>query len=154
VPDEPIMAVYFPEAGMVSMISVLTNGRAAEVGVVGSEGMVGLPLLLGGDRSAVEAMCQGSGRMLRLRAALFQSALDESPALRALLLRYTLAFQQQVSQTAACNGNHTLHQRLARWLLVGHDRAEGDEFLMTQEFMTQMLCVHGPSVTLVAKVLQ
>ena len=98
--------------------------------------------------------CQGPGRKLRLRSALFQSALDESPALRGLLLRYTLAFRLQVSQTAACNGNHTLHQRLARWLLIAQDRAEGDEFAMTQEFMALMLCVHRPSVTLVAKALQ
>jgi CRP-like cAMP-binding protein len=98
--------------------------------------------------------CQGPGRKLRLRSALFQSALDESPALRGLLLRYTLAFRLQVSQTAACNGNHTLHQRLARWLLIAQDRAEGDEFSMTQEFMAVVLCVHRPSVTLVAKALQ
>jgi CRP-like cAMP-binding protein len=152
--DEPIAAVFFPEAGMVSMITQLTDGRAAEVGVVGSEGMVGMPLLLGGDSSAVEAFCQAAGPMLRLRADLFLRALDESPALRGLLLRYTLAFQQQVAQTAACNGNHTLPQRLARWLLMAHDRAEGDEFVMTQEFMALMLCVHRPSVTLAAKYLQ
>jgi CRP-like cAMP-binding protein len=153
-PDEPITAVFFPEAGMVSMITQLTDGRAAEVGVVGSEGMVGVPLLLGGDSSAVEALCQAPGQMLRLRADLFQRALDESPALRELLLRYTLAFQQQVSQTAACNGNHTLPQRLARWLLVAHDRAESDEFVMTQDFMALMLCVHRPSVTQTAQSLQ
>jgi CRP-like cAMP-binding protein len=153
-PDEPITAVFFPEAGMVSMLTVLTDGRAAEVGVVGSEGMVGVPLLLGGDSSAVEAMCQAAGPMLRLRADLFQRALEESAALRGLLLRYTLAFQQQVSQTAACNGNHTLHQRLARWLLLAHDRAESDEFVMTQEFMALMLCVHRPSVTQTAQSLQ
>jgi CRP-like cAMP-binding protein len=100
-PDEPVTAVHFPEGGMVSMVAVLEEGSAAEVGVVGSEGMVGLPLLLGADSSSVEAMCQAPGPMLRLRADLFHRALDEIPALRGLLLRYTLAFQQQVSQTAA-----------------------------------------------------
>ena len=153
-PDEPITAVHFPEAGMVSMIALLEEGSAAEVGVVGSEGMVGLPLLLGADSSSVEAMCQAPGAMLRLRADLFHRALDESPALRGLLLRYTLAFQQQVSQTAACNGNHGLDQRLARWLLVAHDRAEGDEFPMTQDFIAMMLCVHRPTVTIAARLFQ
>ena len=153
-PDEPITAVHFPESGMVSMVAVLEEGNAAEVGVVGSEGMVGLPLLLGADSSPVEAMCQGPGPMLRLRADLFHRALDEIPALRGLLLRYTLAFHHQVSQTAACNGNHGLDQRLARWLLVAHDRAEGDEFPMTQDFMAMMLCVHRPAVTIAARLFQ
>ncbi|MFC7738596.1 Crp/Fnr family transcriptional regulator [Roseomonas sp. GCM10028921] len=92
--------------------------------------------------------------MLRLEAGTFRRALDEIPALRTLLLRYTLAFQQQVAQTAACNGHHALDQRLARWLLMAHDRAEGDEFPMTQEFLAMMLCVHRPGVTLAARLFQ
>ena len=152
--NEPITAVYFPKAGMVSLVSVLTTGGAAEMGIVGSEGMVGVPLLLGGDSSAVEAICQGPGPMLRLQADLFEQALNESPALRKLLLRYTLAFQHQVSQTAACNSSHILRQRLARWLLIAHDRAVGNDFAMTQEFLAQMLCVYRPSVTTTAGSLQ
>ena len=92
--------------------------------------------------------------MLRLRADLFHRALDESPTLRKMLQRYALAFHHQVSQTAACNGNHGLDQRLARWLLVAHDRAEGDEFPMTQDFMAMMLCVHRPTVTIAARLFQ
>jgi CRP-like cAMP-binding protein len=152
--EEPIAAVYFPETGWASMMALLTDGRSAEIGLIGSEGMVGLPLLLGGDSSAAECMIQAAGTMLRLEAGAFRRALVESPALNALLLRYTLAFQQQVAQTAACNGNHALDQRLARWLLLAHDRAEGDEFPMTQEFLAVMLCVHRPGVTVAARLFQ
>ena len=154
VSDEPIAAVYFPESGWVSMLALLADGRSAEVGLVGTEGMVGLPLLLGSDSSGTEAMVQASGTMLRLEAGAFRRALEESPALRTLLLRYALAFQQQVTQTAACNGHHALDQRLARWLLMAHDRAQGDEFPMTQEFLAMMLCVHRPGVTIAARLFQ
>lgn len=136
------------------MLVLLADGRSAEVGLVGTEGMVGLPLLLGSDRSAVEAMVQAPGTMLRLGAGAFRQALEDSPALRTLLLRYTLAFQQQVTHTAACNGNHPLDQRMARWLLMAHDRADGDEFPMTQEFLAMMLCVHRPGVTVSARLFQ
>jgi CRP-like cAMP-binding protein len=153
-PDEPITAVYFPETGWSSMLVLLADGRSAEVGIVGSEGMVGLPLLLGSDSSQVEAMVQCSGTSLRLEARAFHRALEESPALRTLLLRYALAFQQQVTQTAACNGHHALDQRLARWLLIAHDRAEGDRFPITQEFLAMMLCVHRPGVTVAARLFQ
>ena len=154
VPDEPIAAVYFPETGWASMLALLVDGRSAEVGLVGSEGMVGLPLLLGSDRSHVESMVQAAGTSLRMEAGAFRQAVEDIPALRTLLLRYTLAFQQQVTQTAACNGHHALDQRLARWLLMAHDRAEGDEFPMTQEFMALMLCVHRPAVTVAARLFQ
>jgi len=153
-PDTPIPAVYFPESGWVSMLAVLADGRSAEVGLVGSEGMVGLPLLLGSDTSAVEAMVQAPGKALRLDADAFLEAVERSTALRTPLLRYALAFQGQVTQTAACNGNHALDQRLARWLLMAHDRAEGDEFPMTQEFLALMLCVHRPGVTVAARLFQ
>ncbi len=153
-PGQPIAAVHFPEAGWVSMVAVLADGKSAEVGIVGSEGMAGLPLLLGSDSSSVEGMVQARGTMLRLGADAFRTALEHSPALRTLLLRYVLAFQEQVAQTAACNGHHALEQRLARWLLMAHDRAEGDEFPMTQEFLAMMLCVHRPGVTVAARLLQ
>ncbi len=99
-------------------------------------------------------MIQAPGTFLRLGANAFQEEQDRSPALRTLLLRYALAFQAQVAQTAACNGRHTLDQRLARWLLNAHDRADGDEFPMTQEFLSMMLCVHRPGVTVAARLFQ
>ena len=152
--DEPITAVYFPESGWVSMLTLLIDGNSAEVGIVGVDGMVGLPLLLGSDRSPTEAMIQAPGTLLRLGADAFRAELDRSVALRTLLLRYALAFQVQVTQTAACNGHHALEQRLARWLLIAHDRAQGDEFPMTQEFLAMMLCVHRPGVTVAARLFQ
>jgi CRP-like cAMP-binding protein len=154
VPEQPIAAVYFPQTGRISMVALLADGGAAEVGVIGREGMVGFPLLFGADTSSVEAMVQGPGTALRLSTAAFQEELEHLPTLRPLLLRYALAFHEQVTHTAACNGRHALEQRLARWLLIAHDRADGDEFPVTQEFLAMMLCVHRPSVTLAAQLLQ
>ena len=154
VAGEPIHAVYFPEIGWSSMLALMADGNSAEVGLVGTEGMVGLPLLLGAETSFVEAMVQGPGTMLRLGANAFREALDGVPGLRPLLMRYAQAFQEQVTQTAACNGHHALDQRLARWLLMAHDRAGGDEFPMTQEFLAMMLCVHRPGVTVAARLFQ
>jgi len=153
-PDEPIGAVHFPETGWVSMLATLDDGDAAEVGVVGREGMVGLPLLFGTDRAPVEAMCQAGGTALRLGAGAFRNALERGPALRALLLRYAMAFNTQVAQTAACNGRHPVEQRLARWMLMAHDRSEGDEFPMTHEFLSLMLGVRRAGVTVAAGALQ
>jgi CRP-like cAMP-binding protein len=149
-----IDAVYFPQAGWASMIALLDDGRSAEVGLVGREGMVGLPLLFGDDRSTVESIVQSPATMSRLSADGFHEAVEHSLALRTLLLRYALAFQYQVTQTAACNGHHALDQRMARWLLLAHDRTTGDEFPMTHEFLAMMLCVHRPGVTITARLFQ
>lgn len=154
-PEQPIVAAVFPEGGWVSMLVSMADGRVAEVGLVGNEGMIGLPLLLeAGAISSVEAMIQASGTMLRMPAAEFRQALEEFPSLQPLMLRYALAFQQQVSQTAACNGHHALEQRLARWLLMAHDRSRGDTFHMTHEFLALMLCAHRPGVTVAAGLFQ
>ncbi len=149
-----VEAVYFVEAGWVSMIARLEDGLSAEVGLVGREGMVGLPLVFGVEASGVEALVQGPGMALRMEAGAFRHALDEHPSLRALLFRYGEFMRAQVTQTAACNGNHGLEQRLARWMLMSHDRADSDRFAMTHEFLATMLCVHRPSVTIAARLLQ
>ena len=153
-PGETITAILFPETGWISMLALLLDGNAAEVGIVGIDGMVGLPLLLGSDSSPVEAIIQVPGTMLRLHAEAFHEEVERRPALRTRLLRYALAFQAQVAQTAACNGHHALDQRLARWLLMAHDRAVGDEFPMTQDLLALMLCVHRPGVTVAARLFQ
>ena len=116
--------------------------------------MIGLPLVFGTDRSLVEAMVQGSGTAIRLAADIFQRALEERPAFRAVLLRYAMAFNVQVTMTAACNGRHLVEQRLARWLLMAHDRTVGDEFVMTHEFLSVMLGVRRAGVTVAAGALQ
>ncbi len=151
---QPIPAVHFVETGWVSMVAQLEGGDLAEVGLVGREGMVGLPLALGADAASTEAMVQGSGTALRMDAAAFGRALSGSTALHRLLLRYALAFQAQVAQTAACNGRHRLEERLARWLLMAHDRAEGDELPLTQDFLSMMLAARRSGVTIAAGILQ
>jgi CRP-like cAMP-binding protein len=152
--DGKIDAVLFPEGGMVSLLATLEGGEQVEVGVVGREGLIGLPLVFGDERSLVEARVQMEGTALRIGAAAFRAAMDESAALRLVLHRYALAFQAQVTMTAACNARHAIEQRLARWLLIAHDRAGADEFPMTHEFMSMMLGVRRPGVSLAAGVLQ
>ncbi|WP_043367289.1 Crp/Fnr family transcriptional regulator [Belnapia sp. F-4-1] len=153
-PGKPIGSVYFVETGWVSMVAYMEDGDAAEVGLVGCEGMVGLPILLGGDRDDLEAMVQASGTALRMDAAAFRQELEHIPAFRTLLLRYALLHHGQVVRTAACNGRHHIEQRLARWLLMAHDRAEGDRFPLTHEFLSMMLGVRRAGVTVAAGALQ
>jgi CRP-like cAMP-binding protein len=154
VPGEPVAAVHFPETGWASMLATLEDGDAAEVGVIGYEGMVGLPVLLGADQDDLEAMVQCPGAALRMDAAAFREELGRTPTFRDLLLRYALVHHGQVARTAACNGRHHTEQRLARWLLMAHDRSEGDEFPMTHEFLSMMLGVRRAGVTVAAGVLQ
>jgi CRP-like cAMP-binding protein len=153
-PDGPIEAVYFVESGWVSVVTTLEDGTQAEVGLVGREGMVGLPLVLGVDTAFEEAFVQANGTALHMEASAFRRLLTEFPALQILLFHYILAMHAQTTQTAACNGRHALEQRLARWLLMAHDRADGDDLPITQEFLALMLCVYRPSITVVAGVLQ
>ncbi len=152
--DAPIRAVYFVESGMVSLVATLDDGMQAEVGVIGYEGMLGISLLSGNDASFVESMVQIPGHALRMTARDFRQEIEVNPTLRAILLRYNEALHVQTIQTAACNGHHGLEQRLARWLLVAHDRADGDDLPLTQDFMAMMLGVHRPSVTVTAGILQ
>lgn len=152
--DRPVEFVYFVEAGTVSMISILENGAGIEVGMVGFEGFVGLSVLLGAPTSQIEGVVQVSGAALSLSATAFRAILSDIPELLNLLLRYVDGFHVQVSQTATCNSHHQIEQRLARWILMTHDRVEGDQFLMRQNFMALMLGVQRPGVTLALGVLQ
>src|SRR5919112_2242217 len=136
------------------MVAYMEDGDAAEVGLVGHEGFAGLPVLLGGDSDDLEAMVQAPGTALQMDATAFREELDRLPALRTLLLRYALVQHGQVARTAACNGRHQIDQRLARWLLMAHDRAEGDEYPMTHEFLSMMLGVRRAGVTVAAGALQ
>ncbi|MFL5335131.1 MAG: Crp/Fnr family transcriptional regulator [Geminicoccaceae bacterium] len=151
---EPIAAVWFPETGYVSMLAYMEDGDAAEVGLIGREGFIGLPVLLGADHDDIEAMVQSPGTALRLDAAPFREELERIPAFRTLLLRYALVHHGQVARTAACNGRHHTDQRLARWLLMAHDRARTDEFPMTHEFLAMMLGVRRAGITIAAGQLQ
>lgn len=153
-PEIPIRTVYFHETGWTSMLAVLEDGDGAEVGLVGCEGVVGLPVLLGAENDDLEALVQAPGTAYSLDAEELRQAMEEDPALRHLLLRFALAFHGQVARTGACNGRHLIEQRLARWLLMAHDRAEEDEFPMTHEFLAMMLGVRRAGVTVAAGALQ
>ena len=153
VSEQPIEAVFFFESGMVSLVTVLDEGVQAEVGIIGREGMLGMPLLHGVETAFTEAFIQISGTALRMEAGAFRQELTANAPLKSLLLRYGEAFQAQISQTAACNGRHGLEQRLARWLLMAHDRGDDDELPLTQEFLATMLGVHRPSITVTAGIL-
>jgi CRP-like cAMP-binding protein len=153
-PDTIIQSVWFVESGFVSLVTTLDDGTQAEVGLVGREGMVGTPLVNGVETAFSEGYVQANGAALQMEATTFRRALDDEPPLRSLLLRYSEAAHAQTTQTAACNGRHGLEQRLARWLLMAHDRIDGDDLPLTQEFLALMLCVHRPSITVVARTLQ
>ena len=153
-PEQPIEAVHFPESGMFSLVANLADGMQSEVGIIGSEGMLGVALLSGVATPFIESMVQMPGHALRMSARDFQQEIETNSAFRAVLLRYNEALQAQVMQTAACNGRHGLEQRLARWLLMARDRADRDELPLTQDFMAMMLGVHRPSITVTAGILQ
>jgi CRP-like cAMP-binding protein len=152
--NEPIGFVYFIETGVGSLVNTMANGQAAEVGTIGSEGMVGLPLLLGDNQAPTSVYIQVPGAGLRMKAAQFKRELAQSASMRAVMLRYAHAFFNQVAQSAACNHFHSLQQRCCRWLLMTHDRMQSDEFLLTQEFLAMMLGVQRTGVTTAAGALQ
>jgi CRP-like cAMP-binding protein len=154
VPHGRIEAVHFIETGWASMVVPLNDGVRAEVGLIGLEGMVGLALIGGVDTAFVETYMQAGGTGLRMEASAFQRELEDNHDLRRLLFRYNEAMHAETAQTAACNGHHDLESRLAKWLLMAHDRADGDEFFITQEILSLMLCVYRPSVTVAAGILQ
>jgi CRP-like cAMP-binding protein len=146
---------YFPHAGVFSMVSSPEeDGMLVEVATVGREGMVGLPLLLGGGRSPGECFCQVPGQAGRIPSRAFSQLLDTCPGFRRVLLRYTQALITQISQNAACNRMHPVEERCARWLLMSQDRVGADHFELTQEFLAQMLGVRRPTVSVAAGMLQ
>jgi CRP-like cAMP-binding protein len=146
-PGTPIDQVYFPQEGMVSLVQPLENGAMIEVGMIGNEGLVGIPVLLGADSSPLEAMVQIPGSALRMHASALREEVGRRAPLLAMLLRYVQALHVQVSLTAACNGRHTLPERLARWLLTAHDRASSDRLPLSHEFLSMMLGVRRAGVT-------
>lgn len=153
-PGKPIRDVYFPSESLVSLLTLVEGHLELEVGMVGREGMVGIPLALGIDKSPVRALVQGGGPALRMNAAAFRREFRRSPPLQRELHRYVHALMTQISQTAGCNRFHVVQSRLARWLLMTRDRVRSGEFRMTQEFLSNMLGVRRVGVTEAAIVLQ
>jgi CRP-like cAMP-binding protein len=152
--NKPIEFVYFVEAGVGSLVNTMRNGQAAEVGTIGNEGLVGLPIVFGDDRSPTSVYVQVPGAGLRMKATLFKRELARSASMRTVMLHYAHAFFNQVAQSAACNQFHSIQQRCCRWLLMTHDRMQSNEFLLTQEFLAMMLGVQRTGVTTAAGALQ
>jgi len=149
--DRPIEHVYFPEAAVVSILSVMADGSAIETATIGHEGMVGLPVFLGTEQTSAQAFCQIPGPALRVESDAFRRVFEASPPLTRVLQRYTQALFAFVAQTSACNRMHSMPQRCARWLLHTHDRIGAeqgrDEFPLTHQFLSQMLGVRRATVT-------
>jgi CRP-like cAMP-binding protein len=153
-PEGRIHHVYFPVNCLVSLLTAVDKQRTLEVGMVGDEGMVGMPMVLGIGVSAVKALVQGSGSALRMTAVRFRTEFKRTPALQRALFRYTHLLMAQVSQTAACNRFHEADTRLARWLLMTSDRLHSTDFMLTHEFLAHMLGVRRVGVTKAAEELR
>lgn len=146
--------VYFPINAIVSLLYVMENGASAEIAVVGNEGLVGIALFMGGETTPSRAVVQSAGKGYRLRAADIKEEFNRSGPVLHLLLRYTQALITQMAQTAVCNRHHSLDQQLCRWLLLSLDRLSGNELVMTQELIANMLGVRREGVTEAALKLQ
>jgi CRP-like cAMP-binding protein len=146
--DTPIDYGYFPQKGLISLVRPMRDGSMVEVGLVGREGFVGLAVVLGGRMHTVEKMVQVQGSALRISARALREELGNCPTLLAELLRYTQALLVQISQTAACNGRHTIQERLARWLLMARDRNDDDVVPLSHEFLSMMLGARRSGITM------
>lgn len=154
-PGQPIQHVHFPLTAVISLVTVLRNGCTIEIASIGNEGMVGVHAALGaGPLVNSRAVVQIAGQTLFIDADRLRVEVDGDQRLRSLLLAYLQVLFAQVSQGVACNSLHAIEQRAAKWLLQTHDRVQGDTFLLTQEFLSQMLGVTRPSVTITARTLQ
>lgn len=151
---DPIDDVYFIEQGIASVLTVMADRTASEVGMIGLDGMVGASALLGAARAAQQVIVQIPGTALRMNAARCKVAFDERIGVRAVVLRFVNGFTNLSAQTAGCNLRHSARERCARWLLMARDRAQSDEMPMTQEFLAWMLGVRRTGVTAIAGDLQ
>jgi CRP-like cAMP-binding protein len=138
--------VYFPTTSIVSLLYVMEDGASAEIAVVGNEGLVGVSLFMGGGSTPSRGVVQSAGKGYRMPAEFLKDEFRRAPVLH-LLLRYTQALITQMSQTAVCNRHHSVDQQLCRWLLLSLDRLQGDELVMTQELISNMLGVRREGVT-------
>ncbi len=146
--------VYFPTTAIVSLLYVMENGASAEIAVVGNEGIVGISLFMGGESTPSRAVVQSAGQGFRLKAQVIKDEFNRAGPVMHLLLRYTQALITQMAQTAVCNRHHSLDQQLCRWLLLSLDRLRGNDLVMTQELIANMLGVRREGVTEAALKLQ
>ncbi len=147
VPNKPIEHVYFIENGVVSVVVVNAHDHRIEVGVIGFDGVTGVPVIMGDDRSTNSTYMQIGGDGQRIAVPAFRAAMAQSPSLHGLMLRFARSFMTQTSHTALANGRAKLDERLARWLLMAHDRMDGNAVPLTHEFLAVMLGVRRAGVT-------
>lgn len=153
-PDAPFRHVHFPLTGFVSLVAQVLDHPPLEMGLIGNEGVLGATLVLGVSSVPLRGIVQGSGTALRIEVRQFRALLESSPALRRSLNRYLYVLMAQLSQTAVCTRFHELGPRLARWLLMSHDRSHADHFHLTHQFLADMLGVRRSGVTTAAGVMQ
>ena len=153
-PEVAMSDVYFPNSGIISLLAGLNERATLEVGMVGREGIVGLAVFMGVKESQNRAVVQGAGSAMKMKAKAFRRECDNGGALSHLLQRYTHSLLTQITQSAVCNQFHSVEARLARWLLMTHDRMEADEFQLTQEFLSNMLAVRRECVNKAAGKMQ
>jgi CRP-like cAMP-binding protein len=146
--------VYFPTTAIVSLLYVLEDGDSAEIAITGNDGLIGIALFMGGETTPSRAVVQSAGHGYRLKAAVLKKEFEDGGALQHLLLRFTQALITQMTQTAVCNRHHAVDQQLCRWLLLSLDRLPGNELVMTQELIANMLGVRREGVTEAAGKLQ
>ncbi|WP_282876500.1 Crp/Fnr family transcriptional regulator [Pseudomonas peli] len=152
--NQTIRHVYFPLSGFISLVTTLDGHQPLEMGLIGNEGMLGATLALGIGQAPMRAVVQGSGSALRISSQLFKQELLSSPALLRALKRYLYVVMTQLSQSAACTHFHEIEPRLARWLLMTHDRAHADHFHLTHEYLADMLGVRRSGVSIAAAAMQ
>lgn len=153
-PGVPVAYAYFPQSGCLSMIALLKRGSGVEVGTIGWEGMAGVSMVHGTATVPTRCVVQVAGSVKRITRDAFEGELRASAELRAMIQKYAQVWADQVGQGAACNGAHSIEQRLARWLLITHDRVEADVVPLSQEFLSIMLAVRRAGVTVAALALQ
>ena len=152
--DGPLDHVYFPDSGVVSVVAVYSDGSIIEMATIGREGCTGMQAVFGAKISSVQLLVQIPGSAAKMSRAAFKRAMDSMPAFRSLMFTYVHAFLEQVMVSVACNGAHSLKQRLARWLLMMRDRDDDDALQITQSLLAEMLGVQRPTITFAAQSLE
>ncbi len=153
-PGDKMPYIYFPSTGVISMLTVMEDGNAVEIATIGNEGLADLFTYFGLEESDSRLLIQVPGSAMRMESDRFREHVEQIPALRELVGYYAVALFALVAQSAACNRMHPMVQRCARWLLMTHDRVDAAEFPMTHDFLSEMLGVRRPSVSVAAEALQ
>src|SRR5262245_19313292 len=152
--DSSLDHIFFPDSGVVSVVAVYSNGSMIEMATIGREGCAGVPAVLGAKRSSMRLFVQIPGDATKMSRASFELAMAELPAFRSLMYSYFQAFLEQVMVSAACNGAHSVKERLARWLLMMRDRSDDDALPVTQNLLAEMLGVQRPTISVAARELE